>query len=325
MCTFNCKGFNISKIKYFKHLLKECDIVFVQETSALKDQVGRLNKHFNDYNTCGISGINDQVLLKGRPYGGVLFLYKKSLSPYIHVCELSSNRACCILLVPMLGIYIFFNVYMPCDSTTNVNLEDYNDVLSVISHFCATHNVVNCVIGGDLNTDVSRIRSENIISLHNFMDNENLFLAINEVINTVNFTYKDINNSVSLIDQFIMTENRCVLAKKCYTMDSVDNLSDHVPVFMIINCSVKTVQIDSDKVSTRSPLWGKASSYDIQQYQLELDNILQNYYPMTDMLLCDNGNSLCLKGDYVSKFHDAIMNATHLAMEKHIPHTGKLS
>ena len=74
MCTFNCKGFNISKIKHFKHLLKECDILLVQETWALKDQVGRLNRHFNDYNTCGISGINDEVLLKGRPYGGVSFL-----------------------------------------------------------------------------------------------------------------------------------------------------------------------------------------------------------------------------------------------------------
>ena len=106
MCTFNCKGFNISKIKHFKHLLKECDILLVQETWALKDQVGQLNKHFNDYNTCGISGINDEVLLKGRPYGGVSFLYKKSLSPYIHVCELSSNRACCIRLSTSVG-YIF--------------------------------------------------------------------------------------------------------------------------------------------------------------------------------------------------------------------------
>ena len=104
-------------------------------------------------------------------------------------------------------------------------------------------------------------------------------------------------------------------------MDSADNLSDHVPVFMILNCSVKAVPIESDKVSSRSPLWGITSSYDIQQYQLELDNILQNCYPTTDMLLCDNGNNFCLKREYVSKFHDAIMNATHLAIEKHIPHT----
>ena len=83
ICTYNCKGFNISKVKHFKHLLSECDILLVQETWALKDQVGRLNRHFDDYNTYGVSGINEDVLLKGRPYGGVSFLYKKSISPYV--------------------------------------------------------------------------------------------------------------------------------------------------------------------------------------------------------------------------------------------------
>ena len=48
----------------------------------------------------------------------------------------------------------------------------------------------------------------------------------------------------------------CVrLLKNIIQWISVDNLSDHVPVFMIINCSVKTVPIESDKVSSRSPLW----------------------------------------------------------------------
>ena len=130
ICTYNCKGFNISKVKHFKHLLSECDILLVQETWALKDQVGRLNRHFDDYNTYGVSGINEDVILKGRPYGGVSFLYKKSISPYVQVCELSSNRACCIRLSTNVGYVYLFNVYMPCDSTTNTNLDDYNEVLS---------------------------------------------------------------------------------------------------------------------------------------------------------------------------------------------------
>ena len=102
-------------------------------------------------------------------------------------------------------------------------------------------------------------------------------------------------------------------------MDSVDNFSDHVPVFIVLNCSMKSVPIESDKVSSRSSLWGIASSYDIQQYQLELDNILQNCYPTTDMLLCDNGNSLCLKREYVSKFHDAIIGYEPAGLTVHPP------
>ena len=56
VCTFNCKGFYISKVKHLKSTLKECDILLLQETWALKDQVGRLNKYFKDYNTCGVLG-----------------------------------------------------------------------------------------------------------------------------------------------------------------------------------------------------------------------------------------------------------------------------
>ena len=48
---------------------------------------------------------------------------------------------------------------MPCDKITNTNLDEYNKVLSVISTFRTTHNVVNYVIGGDMNTDLSRTRS----------------------------------------------------------------------------------------------------------------------------------------------------------------------
>ena len=247
ICTYNCKGFNISKVKHFKHLLSECDILLVQETWALKDQVGRLNRHFDDYNTYGVSGITEDVLLKGRPYGGVSFLYKKSMSPYVQVCELSSNRACCIRLSTNVGYVYVFNVYMSCDSTTNTNLADYNEVLSVISNFCATHNVVNCVIGGDVNIDILRIKSGNTIRLQNFIEKENLFLAINEVINTVTYTYTGMNNTSSLIDHFIMSENMCLLANNYYTMDSVDNLSDHVPLFIVVNCFVETVPIESVK------------------------------------------------------------------------------
>ena len=82
-------------MKHFKSVLIKCDILLVQETWALKNQVSRLNKYFDDYNSCGVSDICDDVLLKGRPYGRVSFLHKKSISPYVKVCELNSKRACC--------------------------------------------------------------------------------------------------------------------------------------------------------------------------------------------------------------------------------------
>ena len=89
---------------------------------------------------------------------------------------------------------------MPCDSSTNSNLEEYNEVLSVISNCCATHNVENCVICSDLNTDMSRAKSGNSISLQNFMDKEILFLFFKETIINVAYTYKGANNATYVID-----------------------------------------------------------------------------------------------------------------------------
>ena len=81
LCSFNCKGFNVSKIKHITELLSVCDILMLQETWLLKSQIGSLNQYFTQHNACGVSGMNENVLLIGRPYGGCSFLYKKIFRP----------------------------------------------------------------------------------------------------------------------------------------------------------------------------------------------------------------------------------------------------
>ena len=75
ICTFNCRGFNLCKVKHIETLLTNCDILLVQETWALPDQVGKLNRYFDEYNTYGVSGIKANELLYGRPLGGVSFMF----------------------------------------------------------------------------------------------------------------------------------------------------------------------------------------------------------------------------------------------------------
>ena len=50
-CSFNCRGFNISKVKHISELMKQCDILLVQETWCLPSNVGKLNQYFIDLNT----------------------------------------------------------------------------------------------------------------------------------------------------------------------------------------------------------------------------------------------------------------------------------
>ena len=54
------------------------------------------------------------------------------------------------------------------------------------------------------------------------------FLVFNETINNVTYTYKGASNATSLSDHFIVSEDVTMLGSDYFTLDSVDNLSDHV-------------------------------------------------------------------------------------------------
>ena len=110
---------NLSKVKHVESLLANSDILLVQETWALPDQVGKLNQYFDEYNTYGVSGINAIELFSGRPYGGVSLLFKKSMSPNIKLIEIVGKRVCCIGVNTDMGLVYLFNVYMSCDTNTN--------------------------------------------------------------------------------------------------------------------------------------------------------------------------------------------------------------
>ena len=51
LCSFNCKDFNISKVKHITEILKSCEIILVRETWLLSSQIGTINIEFSNYNT----------------------------------------------------------------------------------------------------------------------------------------------------------------------------------------------------------------------------------------------------------------------------------
>ena len=107
-----------------------------------------------------------------------------------------------------------------------------------------------------MNTDLSRICSGNTISLQKFVAEENLSLALSTVDNSVEYTYIGVNNSTSLIDHFIVSNSIHTNLLDYYTKDSVDNLSDHIPVCINITCIVDTVPNNPELVMHSKPVWG---------------------------------------------------------------------
>ena len=53
--------------KHTVSVLKQCDLLLLQKTWAMPRDVQKINQFFPEYNTFGVSTINDDVILAGRP------------------------------------------------------------------------------------------------------------------------------------------------------------------------------------------------------------------------------------------------------------------
>ena len=192
-------------------------------------------------------------------------------------------------------------------------------ILINIAKYCDEHGILNCIIDGDMNIDMSRSKSGNTVSLRNFLSDTNFNLVLNNVDNSVEYTYRGTNNNVSLIDHLIVSETMRSLTGDYYDDDSSDNLSDHVPLFIKLNCAVKTVPNEPAPVLQSKPVWGLAKPHHVNNYQVNLNKLLYKFLH-TDETLLDH-ESLCLKQEYITEFHDNIMTASHLAMQQSIPYS----
>ena len=67
--SYNCKGFNVSKVPCINILLKQCNVLLLQETWLFTKQFTWFSGHFIGYKTVNICGMDESIFCQGRPYG----------------------------------------------------------------------------------------------------------------------------------------------------------------------------------------------------------------------------------------------------------------
>ena len=114
------------------------------------------------------------------------------------------------------------------------NTEEFKSVLSVIQALQAKYNQVYMICGGDFNTGLSRNGSRHTKSLLQFYLDYNL-ACIYSCSNNIKFTYtSELNKSVSIIDNFIVSKSLLLNAKNLCTIKNFDNRYDHVPLLLCL-------------------------------------------------------------------------------------------
>lgn len=120
LVSFNCRGWN-SGSDLLSDIASTFDLCFVQEHWLFDNQLYLLDFH-TDFSSCGVSGMEDVEILKGRPYGGCGIIFRKSLLKDVRVLSTPSNRFCSVNLHSGNLKYLLICVYLPtdyhCDSSS---------------------------------------------------------------------------------------------------------------------------------------------------------------------------------------------------------------
>ena len=133
--SYNMHGFN-SGSSFLNNLCIENDFIFIQEHWLLSQHLSNLSNFRQDFIFHGVSAmdtVSSQGILRGRPFGGVGVLIRKSLSKFTSVCGFHrDNRAVAIKFNRGDLQVICVGLYFPSDRN---NLQEYVDSLCSINGF----------------------------------------------------------------------------------------------------------------------------------------------------------------------------------------------
>ena len=118
LATYNMRGFTNGACMLDELYNKTTNVIAVQEHCLRSDELDKFNIINTDFNYHAVSAIDNAVscgILKGRPFGGVGFLWHKCFDSNIQV--LSNDPAGRWLVIKLninLRSILLFNVYFPC-------------------------------------------------------------------------------------------------------------------------------------------------------------------------------------------------------------------
>ena len=154
--SFNIKGFKPRNYDYFFDLYNKFDIFLLQETWLYKFKENIALRVLPDSCCRSISAMSDdEVGRQGRPYGGLMVVWNRSLTVPICQVETFNDHVCAVTLSSNSNNLLIINIYMPVDDGSLNSFNIFNDVLSEISRLIQQFSDFKVIIGGDFNIDLT--------------------------------------------------------------------------------------------------------------------------------------------------------------------------
>ena len=134
-------------------ILNSLDILAVQEHWLSKQSLFFLKSVHSDFNTRGITSIDYGDGLSGSPHGGICFLWRRSLDPFIEpLIYVDEKRLLGLKITSSNDTILLLSVYLPYQ--TDDNADEYLDILGKIQAISDSFESTNIFIIGDFNADI---------------------------------------------------------------------------------------------------------------------------------------------------------------------------
>ena len=317
--SYNCEYANEIRLPFFQYLIQRSDFLLLQEHGLYKSKFDWFDR-LGDVSYHGVSAMDEKILLRGRPHGGVVILWKNSLKNKVTVVPIESTRLTAVTIECNAGKLLLVNVYMPCDDNkVRGNVVEYKDILNDICVLCNSVDATFLCIMGDLNTEFSRNNAQTK-ALETFITSNDLSCYSLAAKENVPFTYiSKINGNRSLIDHCILSENLSDFIVDYSSIDSVHNASDHLAIQCTLSLGMENVESAPMPAAAPSarPCWSKATPEQLTAYREALDEQLLDIPIPCDAYECQDvkcTNHLIA----IDNFHDNIVrcliNAANLCI-----------
>ena len=310
IATYNCHGFSKEKAAFVEQLFSSCDLVCLQEHWLHKSHLGRLNLNVN-LSVLATSGIRDDDVSVGRPYGGVAIMWKSSHDVCITRHQTDSRRFNAVSLQLDGCMILLINVYAPCDLRGQLPSADLLDLMDEIETFVLATPHDGLVFAGGWNCDLQR-HTAHRDTVCNFWERFDMLPLSTLPESTVKTSYIG-PMGTSLIDHIVASQNivSAVCAYKTVgTEEDECNLSDHIPLCAEISCQ-SIVSSHVGKSRKCRVAFYKASAGNIDDFKIVLCQLLAQIQPI------DGRPS----AGELDEYYHSLVNACIVATQQCIPST----
>ena len=328
-------------MSYVSKLIKDNDITFLCEHWLQVSEINSISDLFCE-NICFFkSSVNPEVVLNGRPYGGIGFVCKNLPGIRHNIIEFETDRIYGIkLIVSETVVLTVFGVYMPYENYSYEQMESYLETLDKLQIMLDKDTGKNnspVIIVGDLNTRLPQSPNLNKLwykskpfnhrsyVLYNFLIENDLMVTNFNFPQAINYTYAK-GNINSYTDHVFTPVYMLPMVKKCVVIhDAFDNLSDHKAFQCELDIPVPESVVEFPDNSNQihqtypKPIWTSDSF--VKDYMNEI-SILADSIPDIDMDNIESDNVLSAIIELCDNICTVLHEATARSASKCTPTRG---